>query len=84
MEVWGFANTHVRRQTWEDTQMRLSFIGAAMIVMALVGLAPSSAAAESGRYSRCICHYGYGNVCSVAVSCYDRGGRCRGPCGPRR
>jgi hypothetical protein len=63
--------------------MRLSFIGPIMIVLALAGLAPSSAAAQHGRYSRCLCHYGYGNVCSVVVSCYDRGGRCRGPCAPR-
>jgi hypothetical protein len=64
--------------------MRLSFVGFVMIVLALAGLAPSSVAAQNARYSRCICHYGYGDVCSVAVSCYDRGGRCRGRCGPRR
>jgi hypothetical protein len=62
--------------------MRLSLVGLALIVLALAGLAPSSAAAQ--RYSKCLCHYGYGDVCSVAVSCYDRGGRCRGPCGPHR
>jgi hypothetical protein len=64
--------------------MRLSIVGPVIIVLALAGLASSSAAAQNSRYSRCLCHYGYGNVCSVAVSCYDRGGRCMGPCGPRR
>jgi hypothetical protein len=62
--------------------MRLSVVGLALIVMALAGLAPSSAAAQ--RYSKCLCQFGYGNVCSEAVSCYEQGGRCRGSCGPRR
>jgi hypothetical protein len=40
--------------------MRLSLIGLVMIVLALAGLAPSSAAAQ--RYSKYLCQFGYGNV----------------------
>lgn len=64
--------------------MRSVFVGSFMIVLAFAGLMPSSAFAQKARYSKCICHYGYGDVCSVANSCADTGGRCRGPCGSRR
>jgi hypothetical protein len=44
--------------------MRLSFVGSVMIILALAGLAPSSAVAQNdtnGRYlySKCICRFGY-------------------------
>jgi hypothetical protein len=61
--------------------MRLLLVGSVMMVITLAGLAPSPAFAQKPHYSKCLCHYGYGNVCSVADSCRDRGGRCRGPCG---
>ena len=63
--------------------MRVLLVGSVMMVIALAGLVPSPAVAQNPHYSKCLCHYGYGNVCSVAVSCADRGGRCRGPCGAR-
>lgn len=72
----------------EDTQMRLSFFGSVMIVLALGGLALSSAAAQNantnGRnhYSTCNCRFGYGGSCVPAVSCIDEGGRCAGSCVP--
>jgi hypothetical protein len=43
-----------------EVQMRLSLVGLALIVLALAGLAPSSAAAQ--RYSKYLCQFGYGNV----------------------
>jgi hypothetical protein len=70
--------------------MRFSFVGSVMIVLALAGLAPSSAAAQNDtnggyRYSKCICHFGYGGSrCVPAVSCADEGGRCVRSCGPSR
>jgi hypothetical protein len=70
--------------------MRLSFIGSVMIILALAGLAPSSAVAQNdtnGRYlySKCICRFGYGgNLCVPAVACADEGGRCVRSCGPPR
>lgn len=31
-------------------------------------------------YSACTCHFGYGDICSPAVSCDAEGGRCAGSC----
>lgn len=68
-------------QTREDKQMRLR-----SIVLALVGLAPSLAAAHSSYfqtspvYAHCNCHFGYGDICVPAVSCASEGGRCAGSC----
>jgi hypothetical protein len=33
-------------------------------------------------YSACTCHFGYGDICVVAVSCSAEGGRCSGSCVP--
>jgi hypothetical protein len=67
--------------------MRITW--SAIIVLALIGLAPYSATAQNGniktssyRYETCTCHFGYGNVCTTAVSCNNGGGRCSGSCTP--
>jgi hypothetical protein len=59
---------------------------ARLILLAFVILAPSLAAARQGQYchrpaySHCNCHFGYGDICNTAVSCYAEGGRCEGRC----
>jgi hypothetical protein len=73
--------------------MRLSFIGSAMIVLALLGLEIDTAAARHAsrisyyRYANCSCRFGrpgYVNYsdrdCTPQVSCLAEGGRCSGSC----
>ena len=75
--------------------MRLSSISFVIIVLGLVGLAPSFAAAQNANmkghyryhhhkmspvYRACNCHFDYGDSCSVAVACATEGGRCTGSC----
>jgi len=67
--------------------MRSSSMCSIMSGLALMGLALSSAAADSvrgqytPRYSACICQFGYGSgECVPAVSCLSEGGRCSQSC----
>lgn len=66
-----------------------SFIGS-LIVLALVGLAPSIAGADRGtesrtRYAGCICKYGYPEfVCRPVTACVTEGGWCAHRCVPPR
>jgi len=66
-----------------------SFIGSLM-VLGLVGIAPSTAGADIGtqsrtRYASCICKFGYPDpVCRPVVSCMTEGGRCAQRCVPPR
>jgi len=68
--------------------MRFSFIGSVIIVLALVGMAPSSVAAQSARTKTnygptCVCLFGYGtNGCVVALACEGEGGHCSKSCVP--
>jgi hypothetical protein len=68
--------------------MRLPLMSVA-IMLALVGLVPSSATAEVGNmssryhYAACSCEFGYpGRACVPAVACNVEGGRCTGTCSP--
>ena len=70
--------------------MRLSFTCSVMTVIALAGLAPSSASAEIGtmtgrhHYDACSCQFGYpGRTCVSALACGIEGGRCVGSCVPQ-
>jgi hypothetical protein len=70
--------------------MRLSFVCSVMTVIALAGLAPSSASAEIGtmtgrhHYDACSCQFGYpGRTCVSALACGVEGGRCVGSCVPQ-
>jgi hypothetical protein len=65
--------------------MRISIIGSAIIGLVFAGVTLSSATAGDatmkGKYSACICHFGYGgNRCDTTVSCYTEGGRCTRSC----
>ena len=70
--------------------MRAPFICSVLIVLALVGFAPSAAQSGSSapqragpkvyHYSMCTCHFGYGHSCLPAVSCAGTGGQCGGSC----
>ena len=66
-----------------------SFIGSLM-VLGLVGIAPSTASADIGtvsrtRYASCICQFGYPDpVCRPVVSCMTESGRCAQRCVPPR
>jgi hypothetical protein len=70
--------------------MRLSFIGSFMIILAVVGVTPSFAAAHHYHhhkrtliYGYCSCSFnGVNRECAVAVSCRSEGGRCLGSCVP--
>ena len=66
-----------------------SFIGSLM-VLGLVGIAPSTASADMGtesrtRYASCTCKFGYPDPpCRPVVSCMTEGGRCAQRCLPPR
>jgi hypothetical protein len=68
--------------------MRRLIIGAALIALILVGLAPNSAIAQRATTKvnygpTCICQFGYGgNACVAAIACGIEGGRCSKPCAP--
>lgn len=67
--------------------MRISLIGSVTIVLAVLGLGVSSAAArvatqleEHNSYSGCYCQFGYGGNCGDSVECSSQGGRCIRAC----
>ena len=61
-----------------------------LMVLGLVGLAPSTPSADVGtesraRYASCICNFGYPDpVRRPVVSCMTEGGRCAQRCVPPR
>ena len=64
----------------------ISLIGGAAALL-LAGLMATRAFAFSGgdnsrHYAYCICNFGYGELCQVAVSCGAEGGRCGKRCRP--
>ena len=68
--------------------MRFVFISSAMIVLALLDLAPSSVSAQ-GRSTKvdygpsCVCQFGYGgNACATKIACGIEGGHCTQSCVP--
>jgi hypothetical protein len=64
--------------------MRVTWIAVAALSLAAAGStlanAQTNRSATKYHYETCSCHFGYGNVCMVAVSCNTGGGRCAGRC----
>jgi hypothetical protein len=63
--------------------MRLSVVLLGGLLIGIGNLHPAAARNvnySDAPYTACSCHFGYGNVCSPAVSCLSEGGRCSGSC----